>query len=111
MIHEKLLGVEQGGGRFSLRHKPCRLVALTDGTDLALPGPWLWVIVLTVRKLLESPLLFTGHAARPPPAPMSNPTSLEREPNSSVRGMESFDVSKTCTGEREPLQLILRFQP
>lgn len=25
--------------------------------------------------------------------------------------MECFDVGKTCIGEREPLQLILRFQP
>lgn len=45
------------------------------------------------------------------PCPHVTLTSIECEPNNYIRNMEFFDVGKTCIGEREPLQLILRFQP
>lgn len=42
---------------------------------------------------------------------MSHPTSLEWEPNSYIRDVESFDVRKTYAGERAPWPLILHLLP
>ena len=102
MMYKKLLGVEQGSGQHPLY--------LSEMQALQVPGlSVFWVIVFLIRRGLDSP--FSVHRAfcTSSPCPPSHPTSLECEPNGYIRDVEPFDVSKTCTGEREPWQLILGF--